>query len=77
MAVVTWDDQWEMKPAPGPGLLQHPGAFTWLLVGAWGEVWVKLAMEMCQMDQCDEGRKESLSHPSALSWQSRIHPEMF
>lgn len=52
-----------------PGLLQHPGAFTWLLVQgeASGEVWVELAMEMCsitQMDSCDEGRKEKLCCPS-------------
>lgn len=66
IAVVMWDAQWEMKPAPAPVLLQHPGAFTWLLVQveASGEVWVALAMEMCQMDLCDEGRKEKLSHPS-------------
>lgn len=68
VAVVMWDDQWEMNPAPAPGLLQQPGAFSWLLVQgeASGEVWVELAMKMCpitQMDLCDEGRKERLSHP--------------
>lgn len=77
VAVVMWDDQWEMKPAPAPGLLQQPGAFTWLLVQgeASGEVWVELAVVMCpitQVDLCDEGR----NFLPALSWQSRIHPEM-
>lgn len=83
VAVVVWDEQWEMKPAPAPGLLQHPRAgFTWLLVqgAASGEVWVDLAMgNVCipQMDLCGEGRKKGYPVLPALSWQSRTHPEMF
>lgn len=82
VAVVVWDDQCEMKPAPASGLLQHPGAFTWLLVQgeASGGVWVELAMEMCPSHKwicvMREERKGYLILP-ALSWQSRIHSEMF
>lgn len=74
VAVIMWDDQWEMKPAPAPGLLQHPGAFTWLLVGGSGEVWVEFAMEMCQMDLCDDGRQERLSHPSCTEMAEQDSP---
>lgn len=82
VAVVMWDDQCEMKPAPAPGLLQHPGVFTWLLVQGEdsGDVWIELAMEMCPSHKwiCVM-REEGKGYPDfpALSWQSRIHSEMF
>lgn len=82
VAVVMWDDQCEMKPAPAPGLLQHPGAFIWLLVQGEdsGDVWIELAMEMCSSHKwiCVM-REEGKGYPDfpALSWQSRIHSEMF